>query len=223
MTEQEWLECQDIKQLLEYMVVRSSSRKFRLYGCACCRRIWHLLPDEQSKNAILVAEQHADGLATDDELDVAQRTIVELRNQTLFRPRESRAPDSCAYTSVLTVLRHTPYYNADACSQLAYAASWTTAGDSEEERHHQLLMFRDIFENPYRPGWIEPEWLTWHDGTVVKLAQSIYDNRAFDHLPILADALEEAGCSNAGILNHCRQPGEHVRGCWVVDLALGKE
>jgi hypothetical protein len=69
---------------------------------------------------------------------------------------------------------------------------------------------------------VETIWLSWNDGIVPKLAQAIYDDRVFDRLPILADALEEAGCTNADILNHCRQPGEHVRGCWVVDLLLGK-
>src|SRR5581483_3643837 len=69
---------------------------------------------------------------------------------------------------------------------------------------------------------LQREWLTWNDSLVRRLAQAIYDERAFDRLPILADALEEAGCTNADILNHCRQPGEHVRGCWVVDLLLGK-
>jgi hypothetical protein len=58
---------------------------------------------------------------------------------------------------------------------------------------------------------------------VTALAQSIYDQRRFADMPILADALAEAGCTNADVLNHCRQPGEHVRGCWVVDLLLGKE
>jgi hypothetical protein len=70
---------------------------------------------------------------------------------------------------------------------------------------------------------LHPSWLRWDDGTIPKLAQAIYDERAFDHLPVLADALEEAGCANADILAHCRGPGEHVRGCWVVDLLLGKE
>jgi hypothetical protein len=67
---------------------------------------------------------------------------------------------------------------------------------------------------------LDPAWLT---STVKQLAQSIYDEKAFERLPILADALEDAGCTSEDILNHCRQPGEHVRGCWVVDLVLGKE
>lgn len=69
---------------------------------------------------------------------------------------------------------------------------------------------------------LDPTWLAWCDKTVPKLAQAIYDECAFDRLPILADALEEAGCTDADILDHCRQAGEHVRGCWIVDLILGK-
>jgi hypothetical protein len=70
---------------------------------------------------------------------------------------------------------------------------------------------------------VAPSSLVWQDGTVPKLAQSIYDERTFDRLPILADALEEAGCDDTDILGHCRGPGPHVHGCWVVDLLLGKE
>ena len=80
-----------------------------------------------------------------------------------------------------------------------------------------------IFDNPFRPVAIDPAWLTWHDSTVPRMSQAIYDERAFDRLPILADALEEAGCTNADILGHCRGPGPHVRGCRVVDLLLGKK
>jgi hypothetical protein len=82
----------------------------------------------------------------------------------------------------------------------------------------QADIVRDILGNPFRPVTINPAWQT---SNAVALAQSIYDDRAFDRLPILADALEDAGCDNADILNHCRQPGDHVRGCWVVDLVLG--
>ena len=82
---------------------------------------------------------------------------------------------------------------------------------------------REIFGNPFRWTLIDPGWLAWNDGTVPKLAHAIYDERAFDRMPILADALEDAGCNDADILRHCREPGEHVRGCWVIDLLLGKE
>ena len=82
------------------------------------------------------------------------------------------------------------------------------------------LLLRDIFGNPFRPVAAEPRWLT---SDVVALARGIYDDRAFDRLPILADALEEAGCDHPDVLSHCRGPGPHARGCWVVDGVLGKE
>jgi hypothetical protein len=76
---------------------------------------------------------------------------------------------------------------------------------------------------PFRLISFDPSWLTWHDGLLVSMAQKMYDSRDFTDMPVLADALEEAGCTNQDILRHCREPGEHVRGCWIVDLLLGKE
>jgi hypothetical protein len=94
-------------------------------------------------------------------------------------------------------------------------------------RNRPADLLRDIFGNPFRTVIFNPLHLT---ATVTSLAQGVYDERQlpsglFDNhrLAILADALEEAGCDNADILNHCRQPGEHVRGCWVIDALLGKE
>ena len=81
----------------------------------------------------------------------------------------------------------------------------------------------DIFGNPFRPVQVDPTWLRWNDSTIPKIAQSLYDDRAFDRMPILADALEDAGCTDAAILDHCRGPGPHSRGCFLIDLLLGKE
>jgi hypothetical protein len=92
-----------------------------------------------------------------------------------------------------------------------------------ERAAHSDLLRCIVGPLPFRPVSIAPTWLVWNSGTIPKLAQAIYDERRFANLPILADALEEAGCDSADILFHCRQPGEHVRGCWVVDLLLGKE
>jgi hypothetical protein len=94
---------------------------------------------------------------------------------------------------------------------------WTLARKKQEVFLATLL--RDIFGNPFRPVSFDP---AWRMGNVLSLAQAIYDERAFERLPILADALEDAGCTNADVLGHCRGGGEHVRGCWVVDLVLGK-
>jgi hypothetical protein len=90
----------------------------------------------------------------------------------------------------------------------------------EWESQAQAHLLRDIFGNPFRPVRVDPSSLT---PTVTALAQTIYTDRTFDTMPILADALEEAGCTNDDILAHCRGGGEHVRGCWVMDLVLGKE
>lgn len=100
----------------------------------------------------------------------------------------------------------------------SWAASATT--DVPGEWKVQGDLFRDIFGNPFRPVTLDPEWLT---STVTALARHMYDSLDFTAMPILADALEEVGCENADILSHCRGPGPHVRGCWVVDLVLGKE
>jgi hypothetical protein len=93
-----------------------------------------------------------------------------------------------------------------------------------QAKHRRSVCYylRDIFGDPFRTISVDSLWTEWNDHTVPRLAQAIYDEYAFDRLPILADALEEAGCTDADILNHCRKPGEHVRGCWVVDLLLNK-
>jgi hypothetical protein len=90
----------------------------------------------------------------------------------------------------------------------------------DEPQRDQASLFRDIFGNPFRPVAFDPEWQTT---TALALARGIYDDRAFDRLPILADALQDAGCDSDDLLNHLRGPGPHVRGCWALDLVLGKE
>ena len=110
----------------------------------------------------------------------------------------------------------------------AQAATWRKGltyvqgieGGDPDNMAANATLLRDVVGNPFRPGADSSSWLT---NTVKRLAEGIYQDCGFDRLPILADALEEAGCNNADILNHCRQPGDHVRGCWVVDLLLGKE
>jgi hypothetical protein len=85
----------------------------------------------------------------------------------------------------------------------------------------QVQLARDLFGNPFQHIRVDPSWL--NDRNVQRLAQSTYDEQRFDILPILAEALERAGCTNIDLLSHCRRPGEHWRGCWVIDLLLAKE
>ena len=111
----------------------------------------------------------------------------------------------------------------------AEAAAVAIAVHRSDEDYHpkrategkaQADLIRDIFGNPFRPATFDPSWLT---STVTALAAQMYDSRDFSAMPILADALQDAGCTSDDILNHCRGDGPHVRGCWVVDLVLGKE
>jgi hypothetical protein len=87
----------------------------------------------------------------------------------------------------------------------------------------QAAWLRDIFGDPCLGAIIDPDWLAWNEGTLPGLAGSIYEERAFDRMPILGDALEDAGCNDEFILTHCRSQAGHVRGCWVLDAVLGKE
>jgi hypothetical protein len=107
-------------------------------------------------------------------------------------------------------------------------AYYSEGRDAQRAAH--LVLVRCVFGNPFRPVAPDPSWRSWHKGAIRKLAEGIYDNRSLpdgaldtSRLAILADALEEAGCTDRAILDHCRGPGRHVRGCWVVDLLLGKK
>jgi hypothetical protein len=114
----------------------------------------------------------------------------------------------------------------DLRSDAAYEVGWdsfTAFPGWASERREQARRLRDLFGNPFRPVILDPTWLCWNDGATVKIAQSLYDGRRFTELPILADALEDAGCTDRAVIEHCRAGGGHVRGCWVVDLLLGKK
>src|SRR5205085_2727130 len=89
-----------------------------------------------------------------------------------------------------------------------------------EEQFAQCQLLRDLFGNPFRSAALAPAWLA---PRVLALAQTIYDDGAFDRLPVLAGALEEAGCHDDHILGHCLGPGPHARGCWLIDLILGMQ
>jgi hypothetical protein len=92
----------------------------------------------------------------------------------------------------------------------------------QAEGRRLAAILREVVGNPFRPVTLDPAWMTWHGGLLVSMAQGMYDSRDFSDMPVLADALEEAGCRDQNVLGHCRSGGEHVRGCWVVDAIIGK-
>jgi hypothetical protein len=245
MKDAQWLAYRgEPKGLLVLLGHRASKRKRRLFGCACCRRIWHLIGDERSRWAVGVAERFADGLATDEELTAAWTAALDVAHNPFGH---LGAPAAWACTNVAHqqagIAVNASYNALDAVQAFTLGdrphGPWTLEVQAlrnqpwDEECATQCQLVRDIFGNPFRPlppkignrVWEEQKsgWLAWNEGVVWKLAQSIYDDGAFNYLPVLADALEEAGCHDTDILAHCRGQGPHVRGCWVVDLLLGKE
>jgi hypothetical protein len=104
------------------------------------------------------------------------------------------------------------------------AARWCAGtGDPAAEAALQAAWLRDIFPSPFRPKFLSRDWFLWNGETPLILARQMYESCDFSAMPILADALQDAGCDNGDILSHCRDTSlTHVRGCWVIDLVLGK-
>jgi hypothetical protein len=237
MTEAEWLACTDPASLLVFLKDRATDRKLRLFSCACCRRIWDLLTDERSQQAIVVTEEYVDGKVGAKALDQATAAAEDVYQQINLDRNEPDYPDpdaallleSAAYAAWEVCISNWrsreithAYHYADAKEVASAVVESLGEGMDRQssERCHQADLIRCIFGNPFQPVTVNPSWLAWNDGTVAKLAEAIYKGRDFDRLAVLADALEEAGCHDADILGHCRHPGPHIRGCWVVDLLL---
>jgi hypothetical protein len=196
------------------------------------RRIWEFIPDEWYREGVELAEKYADGLVNAFELQRAPVGSVAAHDAGPgFKGQAAAgfAADKDAFTAATEASYYAAWVASDPSTALAAhsyfsptpAAEVTAAKSAEQAAQCSLL--RDLFFNPFRPlPSIDQSWLLWNSGTIPRLAQATWHERRFGDLPILADALEEAGCDNADILAHCRQPGEHVRGCWVIDLLLGK-
>jgi hypothetical protein len=194
-----------------------SVRKERLFAVACSRS--EFIQDERLYKAIEVVERCADGLATEDEVREAREAATGMPSGpqrelalalAVFGLDESRHPSTVVHSAQWVEMAHLPRDPLGHINRPAQQKIWRI----------QANLLRDVFGNPFRPVAVDPGWRT---SDVVSVAEAIYTDRAFDGLPVLADALEEAGCDNREILNHCRQPAKHVLGCWAVDLLLGKK
>jgi hypothetical protein len=259
MTETEWLACNNPNDMVRFLwdSGKLSERKARLFAVACCLScFWYRLLDDPLKIATGVAARHAEGLAEAQEVieaEAAARAVAETLKQKDDEDRadfSARRSEFLAYDSdaaaVATLALNAP---RSAASTSTYVAS------DHPERQIQVNLLRDLFGPlPFRPVTLSPSVRTWNSGTVVLLAEAIYQERLlpsnsdtlewflrrreqtiypwrqlpsgyFDshRLAVLADALEEADCTDQETLGHCRLPGEHVRGCWALDLILGKE
>jgi hypothetical protein len=248
-TEDEWLGCTDPQKMLEALRASgtASGRKLRLFTCACCRLIWAFPNDDRSRQAVEVAEAYADGLASGDKILVAYSDMNACL-RPLGRRYTHHPPAEVMDAAFIAFLRSTStsgaYYGgrweyrdhdayrcaADAAERVATVAAW--AGRPLESIHrHEATLLRDLFIPPAcrtRPS-IASAVRAWQGGTVLRLAQAVYEDRDLpagtfrpDRVAVLADALEEAGVTDDAILAHLRGPAAHVRGCHVVDLLLGR-
>ena len=246
MTEAEWMKCSDPEAMLEFLRGKISDRKLRLFGVACCHHIWHLLPDERCRRAVVIAELFADGLVTEAEVEAAGNAAAEVMGDDvqgipaevgwraaeavvhLLPPLDRAYQLISVWEEVAVAMEAEQLVKEGATPEMLNAWSdqsvesgrcmgWTAINPDAILANVLREVIGPTF---FRPVSLDPAWRT---PAVLQLAQSIYDDRAFDQLPILADALEEAGCTSREVLDHCRSPGPHVRGCWVVDLVLDKE
>jgi hypothetical protein len=188
-------------------------RKLRLFACGCVRMWWNDLNDDRLKEAVEVAEHFADGLVRIEELSATFHRIEWLTSPDQYAPQQFRT------------LR-TARWAISTCEPKAFQTVFNVANhpfgqrkEADVARRVLCDLLRCVFGNPFRKPSFPKAWRT---ETVMALAAGIYEQRAFDRLPILADALEEAGCDDPAMLTHLRGDGPHCRGCWVLDLALGK-
>ena len=228
MTEEQWLYRTDPSPMLEFVQSKATDRKFRLFACACCRNVWSLIVEERWRKAIEVAEEYADQACSFERLknewDAEGVTAVGHTIDGATAVDARRGADWAARNAVQAVVEFNLHIlkppNSTDISAWARFRMERKQASEDAQRTIQVQQVRDIFGNPFRPVTFNPSWRTL---SVVRLAQTNYDERSFDKMPDLGDALERARCRDETILNHCRESGEHVRGCWVVDLVLGKK
>jgi hypothetical protein len=215
MTEEEWCETNDVNELVGSIcqdLRPISHRKLRLFGCACCRAVWKSMRDSRARRIVKLSEQFADGDVSNQQFIKARRLAVKAINREVTRNR-TPAEEHAAHAAFALGLSRTSFAPTVVAENCANAAL-CDGSSGEVIIAAQCKMLRDIFGNPYRPVTIDPRWRT---SDVVGLAQATYDDKAFERMPILADALMDAGCEDEQIIGHCRGDGPHVvaAGWWI--------
>lgn len=220
MNEWDWLSSTDPEKMLNYLGQPASQRKLSLFACSCWHRLAHLLPTPAAHCVVELTEKWAEGQACEEDWQQARGDLfAELLGV-------GTAPFGPRIFEVLALLcgeigKGETHAHLASRASLA-AAEWVGDWAVDTETRMQCDRLRDIFGNPFRPTILDPSWLAWNERCVEKLAWTIYAERRFEDLPILGDALEDAGCDQAELLRHCRETTDHVRGCHVLDLLTGK-
>lgn len=207
MTENDYLTWTRPTPILKCLGPRATRYQYLLFLLACMRRPG-MYPSAQEQRALAIAEQIAFDQATLDDLREA--------GDDSLTPDVERALSGATFsgeslTSPVDRIRR----------QLIRNAPVPAAAD-RAEKLVQVNLLRCIVGNPYTPAGVDRAWLHWNDGAIPRLAETIHDDRRFDELPVLGDALEEAGCKDSDILGHCRTRREHAPGCWVLSLLRAK-
>jgi hypothetical protein len=240
MTENEWLAHDDPVPMLEFVASRAGDRKLRLFLCACCARVLEssarrggTTPASHRAwgmrtlwSALRTVERFAEGSCGTKDLESARRSAegAEYVPASIDYGGETGLDGEARAVGAAAAPRLTPEGVVDACRQalatLHYHGGGGTPEPLAEHRRDMASWLRDVVGNPFRPAAVDPAWLSLGGGNVVRVAESICGGGSFDELRFLADALEDAGCADADLLGHCRGPGPHVRGCWVLDLFI---
>jgi hypothetical protein len=231
MDEKTWLTCEDPWPMLQFMRGRAGARKLRLFAVACARQLWGPASEGATAAALAAAEFLADGGGAGTRATLvrvpAGEVAIDCSASDPVGPvwpagggSSRKRLDAGATPPLLrTVLEQVACGPADPMLPRWLLLHLDQAGLSLAR---QAELLRDMVRGPFRPIFFQPSRLRCNNGAAPKLAQAIYQERAFDRLPVLADAVEEAGCDDDEVLGHLRGPGPHTRGCWPLDLVLGK-
>ena len=195
---------------------KAGRRKLRLFGCSCCRAAWpHFESEPEYIELVHAAERFADEGGSIQSLARLDAALPDVQSDGLgFHLFAVHAARMVAWSNVFVAATAVAQTVAQGTRHAAARSGLPVLGEDR-----QAALLRDIFGNPFRPTAFSPPWRT---DTAVSLARQMYESRDYSAMPILADALQDAGCDDADALDHCRGSGPHVRGCWVVDLVLGK-
>ena len=223
MTESDWLECANPERMLDFLGADATSRKVSLFVAAACRDEWARRGVERVSKALDVLERYFDLQVVEaDKLIQAFLGFHGSCTRVHTSHQRDQVDDPYPFSHVLSV-PETRFSGEVTYLRAIHAVQELRRGipDARIARSRQAELMREVFGNPFRPVAIDESCLVWNGAAVSNIAQSVYTSSDFEGLSILADALEEAGCTDAGVIQHCRTPGLHVRGCWVIDAVLG--
>lgn len=229
MDEAEWLTSSDPRRMLSALGDRAGGRKLRLVACACVRRLWPVLYDHRSRACVEHGEGFAEGQVGGDLLPPLSRgghAAADAAAVQISLGAAWHAARAAARTCAQPMRANVVNMVAQECATAAWGEDGPRLADPAEhpgERRAQAALLREIVGNPFRAVAVSAAVRHWNDGTVVKLAEAIHATGRYGDLPLLHDALLDAGCEEDDILAHCRAADGHVKGCWVIDLILGKK